>query len=75
MEKTILLPSDKCEVMEADWGSLTWYANAAQGNSQEMNVGKCIIHPGRENPRGTRPLEKCTVRQTRCVIRPFERPG
>ena len=50
MEKTILLPSDKCEVMEADWGSLTWYANAAQGNSQEMTVGKCIIHPGQENP-------------------------
>ena len=55
MEKTIVLPSGACEVVEADWGSLTWYANAAQGNSQEMTVGKCIIRPGQKNPLHSHP--------------------
>ena len=55
MGKAIVVTCDNCEVVEADWGSLTWYANATRGNSQEMTVGKCIIHPGKENPLHSHP--------------------
>ena len=38
-----------------DWGCLTWFADAALGNSQEVTVGRCLLHPGRANPRHSHP--------------------
>ena len=43
------------ETVEESWGSLTWYANAALGNSGEITVGRCIIKPGCENPLHSHP--------------------
>ena len=50
MQKSIILRSDQCDILEDAWGSLTWYASAKLGNSQDMTIGKCIIKPGCENP-------------------------
>ncbi len=55
MQKAIVLRSPLCEIMQADWGNLTWYANAELGNSQDITVGKCIIKPGLENPLHSHP--------------------
>jgi quercetin dioxygenase-like cupin family protein len=51
MEKTLLLRADRCEVVTADWGHLTWYASGKLGNSEHMTLGICVIHPGKCNPR------------------------
>lgn len=51
MAKTTVLKAAKTEVVEADWGSLTWYASGKLGNSEEMTIGKCVLRPGAENPR------------------------
>ena len=48
--KTMVRYARDIETNSFDWGSLTWYANAAAGNSAEMTVGKCVIKPGAENP-------------------------
>ena len=32
------------------WGSLTWYASKALGNTDGITVGKCVIKPGCSNP-------------------------
>jgi hypothetical protein len=34
MKKSIVLRSNQCDVVEADWGNLTWYASATLGNSK-----------------------------------------
>jgi quercetin dioxygenase-like cupin family protein len=36
--------------VQEEWGELTWFANLAQGNSEDMTVGRCIIKPGFTNP-------------------------
>ena len=48
--KTKIRYANEIETQCFDWDSLTWYANAATGNSSEMTVGKCVIKPGAENP-------------------------
>lgn len=55
MQKAIVIRGDDCEIMQADWGSLTWYASARLGNSQDMTVGKYVIRPGHENPLHSHP--------------------
>lgn len=53
--KIQLLPHAKAEVSPQDWGELTWYANRALGNSDEVTVGRCLLHPGQSNPRHLHP--------------------
>ena len=38
-----------------EWGALTWYANRELGNSTEMTVGRCVLKPGKSNPRHYHP--------------------
>jgi len=42
-------------VQAFDWGELHWFASGQIGNSESMTIGKCIIRPGRENPRHQHP--------------------
>jgi quercetin dioxygenase-like cupin family protein len=55
MTKARIRYSNESEIVEADWGSLTWYASGKLGNSDEITVGKCVIKPGRENPLHSHP--------------------
>lgn len=55
MKKAIVLRSHQCDIVQADWGNLTWYANAKLGNSQDMTIGRCLIRPGHENPLHSHP--------------------
>lgn len=55
MEQVRILKAEDCEVMTASWGSLTWFASGSLQNSEEVTVGRCIIRPGRENPRHYHP--------------------
>lgn len=32
------------------WGRLEWMVSDANGNSDTLTVGKCVIHPGQNNP-------------------------
>jgi quercetin dioxygenase-like cupin family protein len=50
-----ILPSNPASTLEFEWGSLTWYANLALGNSTEMTVGRCVLKPGQCNPRHYHP--------------------
>ena len=50
MERATVLRAGGCEVVEADWGRLTWYASGRLGNSRDLTVGRCVIRPGAENP-------------------------
>lgn len=49
MAQIIITPNHPPAVDE-DWGSLTWYAGAEIGNSEELTVGKCVLKPGCRNP-------------------------
>ncbi len=53
-----ILPNSGAERMPFDWGELTWYANGALGNSEGLTVGRCVLKPGRSNPRHYHP--NCT---------------
>lgn len=55
MLKTKILRASECEISEAAWGSLTWYASGRLGNSQNITVGRCTIKPGCENPLHSHP--------------------
>ncbi len=55
MDKIIILPKDRATVINEDWGSLSWFASRALGNSSDMTVGKCVIKPGKTNPRHYHP--------------------
>ena len=50
MNEPIVLRKADSELIEADWGRLTWYANRGLGNSGELTVGQCILKPGEANP-------------------------
>ncbi len=50
MDAPSLLRSEQREIIQAEWGELTWFASAALGNSQDMTVGQCVIKPGMSNP-------------------------
>ena len=43
------------DIIDFDWGQLTWFASGPLGNSKEMTVGRCIIKPGCSNPAHTHP--------------------
>jgi quercetin dioxygenase-like cupin family protein len=58
MNKPIVLRKAECEDHVFPWGRLTWFASRALGNSQDMTVGRCIIHPGQANPKHSHP--NCT---------------
>jgi quercetin dioxygenase-like cupin family protein len=55
MKEIKIVRSNQNQKVSADWGNLTWYANAALGNSDQMTVGKCVIKPGHENPLHSHP--------------------
>jgi quercetin dioxygenase-like cupin family protein len=55
MDKIKLVRAEQSQKVNADWGNLTWYANAALGNSDALTVGKCVIKPGHENPLHSHP--------------------
>lgn len=55
MKKAIVLRSHQCDIVQEDWGNLTWYANEKLGNSQDMTIGRCLIRPGHENPLHSHP--------------------
>src|SRR5260370_27533529 len=50
-----VLPQSKAHHQEFSWGNLTWFANRALGNSNEMTVGRCILKPGHTNGRHYHP--------------------
>lgn len=53
-----LLKDSAAEKLHFDWGHLTWWANRALGNSEEMTIGRCVLKPGMSNPRHYHP--NCT---------------
>jgi quercetin dioxygenase-like cupin family protein len=56
MKETIqLLPAEKTEKLDFDWGGLNWYASGSLGNSSEVTVGTCRLKPGHSNPRHYHP--------------------
>lgn len=54
LDQALVQPEDAV-VEEFDWGQLHWHANGKIGNSDAMTFGRCIIKPGRENPRHYHP--------------------
>jgi quercetin dioxygenase-like cupin family protein len=50
-----VLPYSKTHHQEFAWGELTWFANQALGNHNEMTVGRCILQPGHTNGRHYHP--------------------
>jgi quercetin dioxygenase-like cupin family protein len=55
MEKFVIKSSGSVEVVDFEWGRLHWVAGAPQGNSEYVTVGKCVLFPGRENPKHCHP--------------------
>ncbi|MFC1582560.1 cupin domain-containing protein [Planctomycetota bacterium] len=55
MVNAIVLKADQAEVINADWGQLTWWASANLGNSDDMTIGRCILKPACENPKHFHP--------------------
>jgi len=55
MRKATVRRRGECEVVEADWGTLTWYASQQLGNSSDMTVGECRLKPGAANPLHSHP--------------------
>jgi quercetin dioxygenase-like cupin family protein len=52
------LAATRSEKHVFDWGHLTWFASRAQGNCEEMTIGRCVLNPGHGNPRHYHP--NCT---------------
>ena len=50
-----LVRAEQTQKTPTDWGSLTWFASAALGNSDQMTTGKCVIKPGHANPLHSHP--------------------
>jgi quercetin dioxygenase-like cupin family protein len=50
-----VLPHNKTHRQEFAWGNLTWFANRALGNSDDMTIGRCILKPGHTNGRHYHP--------------------
>ena len=55
MEKAQVLKAQDAQVIESDWGELTWFANRELGNSDDVTVGRCVIYPGKSNPAHSHP--------------------
>lgn len=41
----------RAAAVQESWGTLTWLASSAIGNSATQTVGRVVIHPGASNPR------------------------
>ena len=41
----------RAAAVEESWGSLTWLASSAIGNSDRQTIGRVVIRPGASNPR------------------------
>ena len=67
-----VLPQSKAHHQEFSWGNLTWFANRALGNSDEMTIGRCILKSGHTNGRHYHPncSETLVVIQGRIPYRP-----
>ena len=50
-----IITAAEATVNVTPFGSLTWYASHALGNSEHVTVGRCIINPGCANPVHTHP--------------------
>ena len=50
-----VLPAAGAQRGGAEWGELTWFANAELGNARDLTVGRCVLRPGCENPRHHHP--------------------
>ncbi len=50
-----VLPYNKADINNTEWGQLTWFASKALENSDDMTVGRCIIKPGKANPMHSHP--------------------
>ncbi len=50
IDEIVIVRAGQSPTTSADWGALTWYANAGLGNSPDLTTGKCVIGPGRQNP-------------------------
>jgi quercetin dioxygenase-like cupin family protein len=50
-----MVSREKTESMDFDWGQLTWFANRALGNSEELTAGRCVLRPHAANPRHYHP--------------------
>jgi quercetin dioxygenase-like cupin family protein len=50
-----VLPQSEAPRQEFSWGNLTWFANRALGNTEDMTVGRCILKPGHTNGRHHHP--------------------
>jgi quercetin dioxygenase-like cupin family protein len=55
MARCSLLPAPKTKTASFPWGSLTWFASAELGNADGLTVGRCVIRPGKANPRHRHP--------------------
>jgi quercetin dioxygenase-like cupin family protein len=55
MKGITVLRAGQAEVVETDWGRLTWLASGRLGNSAEVTVGQCLIRPGKASPRHSHP--------------------
>jgi quercetin dioxygenase-like cupin family protein len=53
--KIKIQPLNTMAIHPFEWGALTWYANRELGNSDEMTVGRCVLKPGKSNPRHYHP--------------------
>ncbi len=49
------LPCDQAAKQEFEWGQLTWFAGKPLGNSSDMTIGRCLLKPGKGNPRHYHP--------------------
>ena len=50
-------PAETIESQREDfpWGHLRWFASRELSNTPGLTVGRCVIRPGRQNPRHVHP--------------------
>jgi quercetin dioxygenase-like cupin family protein len=51
----VLIERADLEYVDAEWGQLTWFANAQLGNTDYLTLGRCILYPNQANPRHYHP--------------------
>jgi len=49
MENKVVMTKNDCEVIHADWGSVTLFASGSMRNSNDVTFGRCDIKMGCEN--------------------------
>lgn len=50
MPEPQLVPAGQGQVLQFDWGEITWMVSGEQGNSAGMTFGRVVIHSGCANP-------------------------